>query len=122
MPHVLRRSKLLLALVGCLASMAFGLMVTNSAQANWGNYCNRTLGGYEPCRGPLVYVNQAYGWGDQHSVCVGIEPFDNWSWNCSSGPGSGVYSAKLNEAMNAWPAIKNHAAGTNTVHGIYLFP
>jgi hypothetical protein len=122
MSNAARRSKLLIALAACVASLSLGLLGPGAAKAEWGGFCTVTLGGYGVCKGPSVRLNQAYGWGDQHSVCVGIEPFPNWSFNCSSGPGAGVYSAKLTETMYAWPTIKNHAAGTNSVHGIYLFP
>lgn len=121
MSHVVRRSKLLIALAGCLASMAFGLLLTSTAQANWGNFCDAVnLAGYAECRGPVVHMNQAYAWGDQHSVCVGNVPLPS-SYRCSSGPGSGVYSSKV-EYSQWQPTIKNNAAGTNKVHGIYLFP
>lgn len=122
MPLAIRQPRILLALLGSLAALLIALGSADRAQAGWGNYCNPvTLGSYAECRGPLLRINQAYGWGDQHSVCVGLAPLSS-SYNCSSGPGAGVYSWNSGEAHYYNPAIQNHAAGNNTVHGIYLFP
>src|SRR5690349_19014353 len=117
-----RRSKLLIALAACVASLSLGLLGPGAAHAGTGTFCNPvTLGDHGECRGgSYVKLNQTYGWGDQHSVCVGVAVF-NWSFRCSSGPGAGVYSTKV-EYMPYIPAIRNNASGSNTVHGVYLYP
>lgn len=123
MSYVVRRSKLVIALVASLASLVLCMAGPGTASASWANYCNPvTLGGWQGCNGTVRTLNQTYGWGDQHSVCVGIAGLEFAVKRCSSGPGAGVYSGKTNEAIGATPHIENHAAGTNTVHGVSLAP
>jgi hypothetical protein len=120
MSQAIRQPRILLALLGTVAALCLGLLGPKSAQAEWANFCNpKALSGYGECVGTGQYLNQVYGWGDQHSVCVEAYP-NNSSRRCSSGPGAGVYTPALGKVA-AIPRILNNAAGTNTVHGIVLW-
>lgn len=120
MSHAIRQPRILLALLGTLATLCLGLLSAKPAEANWANFCNpQTLGAWQACHGTGQYLNQVYGWGDQHSVCVEAYPTSS-SRRCSSGPGAGVYTPALG-SVAAIPTIANNAAGTNTVHGIVLW-
>jgi hypothetical protein len=66
----------------------------------------------------VVLTYEDYGWGDNHSVCVKISPY-NWTLACSGGPGQGVYSGTIEENYG-YAYIENHAAGSNRVHGVYF--
>lgn len=121
MSHVLRQPRILLALLGTVAALSLALLGPKPVEANWANYCNPvTLGSNGECATSPHVMNQLYGWGDQHSVCVG------WQYNgavtrCSSGPGAGVYTPVF-ETFTWYPMIRNNSAGTNTVHGVVLWP
>jgi len=65
-------------------------------------------------------MNQVYGWGDQHSVCVGVQNFPSLR-RCSSGAGAGVYSPTF-ETFTWYPTIDNNAGSSNTVHGVSFAP
>jgi hypothetical protein len=110
-------------LVTAAALLVMSLAAAPSANAN-SPYCNNQLLGYGgACAGAARHFYQAYGWGDQHSVCVWYRT-EGWGSNgnaCSSGPGAGVYSARLPEINYAWePGINNNAPGENVVHGVAL--
>lgn len=121
MSHVIRQPRIFLALIGSLAVLCLGLIGTSPAKASWSNYCNPiTLAGNTGCSGSARYMHQVYGWGDQHSVCVGSMSMSS-TWRCSSGPGAGVYSTTFGP-LTWYPGIQNNAAGTNTVHGISFTP
>jgi hypothetical protein len=120
MSHAIRQPRILLALFGTVAALCLGLLGPKSAQAEWKNFCNpKTLSGYGECVGTGQYLNQVYGWGDQHSVCVEAYPASS-SRRCSSGPGAGVYTPVQGNSPGI-PRILNNAAGTNTVHGVVLW-
>jgi hypothetical protein len=107
-----------------IACLTILLVSPQAANAEASNYCsNQTLGNHGACWGAVRVVQQTYGWGDQHSVCVWTSygepggPFGGFG--CSSGPGVGVYSPRLWEPIgNMYPAIENNAAGNNLVHGV----
>jgi hypothetical protein len=120
MSDAIRQPRILLALFGTVAALCLGLLGPKPAEASWANFCNpATLGGYGECVGTTQYLNQVYGWGDQHSVCVEAYPY-NSSRRCSSGPGAGVYTPAMGNIV-AQPRILNNAAGTTTVHGVVLW-
>lgn len=120
MSYARRQSRLWLALLASLAALGLGALTSEAANAEWANFCNpKTLSGYQSCHGEARYLNQVYGWGDQHSVCVELYPTSS-SRRCSSGPGAGVYTPALGRVA-AIPTVANNAAGTNTVHGIALW-
>lgn len=122
MTHAIRQPRILLALIGSLAALWIGLGHAEKAQANWANFCNPvTVGGWEGCNGDPFFEDTVYGWGDQHSVCVGAPGLESSVKRCSSGPGAGVYSAKFGP-LTWYSHIENHAAGTNTLHGVVLGP
>lgn len=122
-----KRARLFAALLASAFALASGLLVhSSSASAAWSPYCgNQTLAGYGNCDGAGRVLYQTYGWGDQHSVCVGFRfyppPTQIFGAACSSGPGVGVYSAKVTSQF-LYPWIGNNAAGSNTVHGVALQP
>jgi hypothetical protein len=121
MSHAIRQPRILLALLGSVAALCIGLIGAKPASANWANFCNPvTLPGNGYCEGPAQVMNKLYGWGDQHSVCVGLRGSYMY-WRCSSGPGVGVYTPTF-EPFVWYPHIQNNAAGTNTVHGVVLSP
>jgi len=124
MSYEVRRSKLLIVLLVSIATMCISLTGPKAANAAWYNFCSPvTLGGWQGCNSSRAYyINQVYGWGDQHSVCVGMPGLEFAIKRCSSGPEEGVYSGKTNEALNSYAHIENHAAGSNTVHGVALGP
>ena len=101
----------------CLKPMPAGADATPYASIG---FCDGvTLGGYGGCNNPSpVLTYQAYGWGENHSVCVWLNPY-NPTRACSGGPNQGVYSGTI--ATNyAYPYIENNAAGDNRVHGVYF--
>lgn len=121
MPHAVQQPRVLLALLASVGALCLGLIGPKPAEANWAGFCNVTVGSWAGCTGGLFYEDTVYGWGDQHSVCVGAPGFEETVRRCSSGPGVGVYSAKFGP-LTWYPHIENHAAGTNTLHGIVLGP
>lgn len=103
------------------AVMLCGFLI-HSASANAGvfGFCNVNLPGYGACEtGTWVGAYQDYGWGENHSVCVWLRPF-NGGRHCSGGPNQGVYSDALPSDVAVIPRIENNAAGANLVHGVYL--
>lgn len=122
MSHAFRQPRILLALAGSVAALCLGLVGPKSAEASWSNFCNPiTVGGWQGCNGSARYMHQVYGWGDQHSVCVGAAGLEDTVRRCSSGPGAGVYTPIFGP-LTWYPHIDNHAAGTNTLHGITFTP
>lgn len=122
MAHVLRRHWALLAMLGSVAAICLGLVASESAKASWANYCNPVSlpERWSYCQGTPRALNQVYGWGDQHSVCVGVAGLSS-TWRCSAGPGAGVYSAQIGTGTFT-PGIQNNAAGANTGHGVSFAP
>jgi hypothetical protein len=111
-------------IVAAAALVVMALAATPSANAASSFYCNnQTLSNWGACAGAARHFYQAFGWGDNHSVCVWYRT-EGWGSNgnaCSSGPGLGVYSARLPEINYAWePGINDNAAGANLVHGVAL--
>jgi hypothetical protein len=122
MTHAIRQPRILLALLASVTAICLGLLGPKPAEANWANFCNPvTLAGYGNCTGAPFKMNQIYGWGDQHSVCVALHNSIPETKRCSSGPGAGVYTPLFN-VITWYPLIQNNAAGSNTVHGISLGP
>lgn len=114
-----RRSKLLLVLAVCLASLSLGLVGPGAASASTSSYCGGWLPGNGGCVGAARCLYQTYGWGDQYAACVGIE--SGWAYSCAPGAGTGVYSQQL--ASNRWsrPVIVNgNLKSSNFVHGVAL--
>lgn len=114
---VSRRPKVILALGAAVIAMCMGLVAASPPESQAFTttvYCEgRVLGGEQSCWGAERSMYAVFGWGDQHSVCVG------WSvvtGPCSGGPGQGVYDA-FGTTHYAAPRISNNAPGTNTVHG-----
>jgi len=119
MPVALRRMKLWLAAACAAAAMVAGAAALPSlAEASTSTYCGGTLGGYKECFGNSRMLYQAYGWGDQGPVRVGITFWTGWS--CSSGAGSGVYSQATQTNVAAQPGIRNNMGSVNNVHGVAL--
>lgn len=119
---LIRSPRILLALLATIVMMAFSLAAgSGKAEAAWQAFCNpAALPGNGHCVGSPFKMNQVYGWGDHHSVCVQLSNF-NTTRRCSSGPGAGVYTPVF-ETITWYPTISNNAAGANTVHGIALGP
>jgi hypothetical protein len=109
--------------IGTLSITAIGLLglVLGPAQATAGTFgfCeNQLLAGGQGCVGGQALMYQDYGWGDNHSVCVQLEP-ETASRRCSGGAEQGVYSGSLEE-WYWYPTIENNASGSNRVHGVYF--
>ena len=110
-------SGVLIALAICLAVL-FG--AAPDAKAGLSSYCgNQVLGGWQQCPGAQRTMYAAYGWGDEHSVCVGVSQLFNVT--CSGGAGEGTYNP-LGQTGYFTPIIRNHAAGNNRVHGVAYQP
>lgn len=127
-----RRPSSLLALGGVLVALllAVGLGSAVSAEASTSPYCNnQTLGSVGTpagwCTGASRNLYAVYGWGDNHSVCVGFsvspEATSMMKKMCSGGPGSGVYNP-WGSTFGLYPVIANNAAGSNLVHGVAYQP
>lgn len=112
----------LAALICLMCVLAVQLGNTSKADAAVYGFCeNVHLGGYGVCQeGVIRNTYQAFAWGDQHSVCVGLAPL-GWTQACSGGPEQGVYSGSA-EYTGYYPYVENHAAGANWVHGVYFTP
>jgi hypothetical protein len=83
-------------------------------------YCNNQVkGAFETCWGEARTLFRVYGYGDQHSVCVGTSAYTYSA--CSGGPGKGVY-APVGYTAWLYPWIQNNAAGSNRVHGVAFGP
>lgn len=108
-----------LMVLGCLLALSVGLITgPASAQASTSSYCGGTLGVGGYCLGAYRWLYQAYGWGDQGGVCVGV--FEATVRACTTAANTGVYSpATVN---NVWerPIIWNYFNGSNFVHGVAL--
>lgn len=127
MPSVAnRRPASLRILVGLSACLAVLLLAASSARASTSPYCNNeTLAGYALCTGEPRWLNQLYGWGDQHAICLwvaGAPGAVGAKAGCSGGPGEGVYSPQWPEYIHVYPQITNSAAGANRVHGVAFQP
>lgn len=117
-----RKYSVLTLVVAFLCVLAIQLAHTQGANAAVYGYCeNVHLGGGGTCQEGIVRnTYQAYAWGDQHSVCVGLAPL-SWTQACSGGPGQGVYSG-IAEYTGYYPYVANNAAGDNWVHGVFFTP
>ena len=126
-----RKIRQSLILLGSMLALTLGLILgPASAQASidsmsgpasvqsTSEYCGGWQGPYTGCNGAARSQYQVYGWGDQGTVCVGIVSVTGLS--CSSGAGSGVYSAAYFENVYSTPYIENRSGGNNFVHGISL--
>ncbi len=116
-----RRARLALVLLGSLCALFLGLISGPApAQAAVSNYCTGWLGGNQGCVGASRWMYQSYGWGDQHSVCVAVHP--GYPLACSSGAGSGVYSARYQPWHFSPTIVNGHLYSANFVHGVALQP
>lgn len=112
----------LVAASAAVAALLCVLLIHSApAKAEVFGFCgNVQLPGNGSCEaGSWVSTHQDYGWGDNHSVCVWLRPF-NGGERCSGGPNQGVYSEQLSEDVVLRPVIVNNAAGANYVHGVYF--
>lgn len=116
-----QRLHLLIGVSGVAVALFVGLFL-HAAPANAGTFgfCgNVQLPGGGFCQtGNFVSTYQAFGWGDQHSVCVSLRPLA-FTQACSGGPTQGVYSGQISQQF-VQPVITNNAAGANFVHGVYF--
>jgi hypothetical protein len=118
MPVALNRMKFWLAAIGAVVALGVAASQPATAAASTSEYCGGWKSSWQECGGARRPLYQTYGWGDQGSVCVAVAEWTGLP--CSSGAGSGVYSAKLNSNVNAIPWIKNNSSGNSFVHGIAL--
>lgn len=118
MTVALGRMKFWLAALVSLVALATAVAVPAAADASTSTYCAGWKSPWQECGGARRPMYQAYGWGDQASVCVAVAEWTGLP--CSSGAGSGVYSAQLGSNVNAIPWIKNNSSGNNYVHGVAL--
>jgi hypothetical protein len=112
----------LVALMGVMLAMSLALLAgaAPQARATLSNYCgNQTLSNYNTCYGAPRTMYAVFGWGDQHSVCVGASP--GAPVRCSGGPGEGVYDP-FGYTAYLTPFISDNAAGSNVVHGVAYQP
>jgi hypothetical protein len=118
--QIRRQIVLLAAIAATLVSVAaLEASEPTTADAAVVGFCNAGVGGYEGCLGNVSFLYQTYGWGDQHSVCVAVQNYNNGTTRCSGGAGQGVYSGTVEQ--NYWyPVMKNNAPGSNQLHGVYL--
>jgi hypothetical protein len=118
------RPKAIIALGGVVLAVCLMFLLGSppGVKANT-YYCNnQTLGSYGRCDGAPRWLYATYGWGDQHSVCVLATTYPGGGayggYTCSGGPGQGTLTYVTDgTAFYLYPAIANHAAGSNTVHG-----
>jgi hypothetical protein len=122
--RLLRQSTAVLAAGACMLTCLLGYQLSRpgEAQAGTHGFCENVVlparNGY--CLGGPVNMYQAYGWGENASVCVTAEPYSSTT-RCSGGPNQGVYSGTIPpESQTAVPWIRNNAGVANRVHGIYL--
>jgi len=102
----------LAVLAGLFATLCVSLaLFAPSASAS--EYCGGWLGAYGQCYGNARSLNGVSGYGEQHSVCVGIEAIGRV---CSGGPGQ-IATYNFGSTVYYRPRIENNAAGNNLVHG-----
>jgi len=118
MTVALGRMKFWLAALVSLVALTTAVAVPTVADASTSTYCGGWKSPWQECGGNYRSMYQAYGWGDQGSVCVGVGGWTGVS--CSSGAGAGVYSGRLNSNVTAYPWIQNYSGGNNFVHGVAL--
>jgi hypothetical protein len=88
----------------------------SGAGASVSPYCGgQTMGAGATCAGAARNLNGVYGWGDQHSACVGTAETGG-ATSCSGGPGAGVLQSYGSFAVRT-PLIKNNGGSANTLHG-----
>ncbi len=109
--HLSLRSLALIVSVAAMLVVSYALLAPSSASAS--PYCGGWLGGFGQCWGAERNLTGVSGYGDHHSVCVGIGAI---SGRCSGGPGQlAIYN--WGSVIHAQPRIENNAAGNNFVHG-----
>lgn len=118
-----RPRAVLVATTLCLFAVVVVLALAQASTARAGSvgFCEGVTlpGAGSQCNNPsAVLTYQAYGWGENHSVCVWLNPY-NGTRACSGGPNQGVYSGTITPNY-AYPYIENNAAGANRVHGVYF--
>jgi hypothetical protein len=119
MHDVLKKGRLVGALLGTMALLALGLILGPvSAQASTSPYCGGVLAPSQWCHGAARWLYQNYGWADNAGVCVALSPRSELY--CVGSANTGVYSA--NAGSNIWvePVIVNPAGYNNYVHGVSL--
>jgi hypothetical protein len=107
----------LLILAGVLATIATSFMFAQTQTADASPFCGgQVRSNYGTCYGAArtVYAGGGVsGYGDQHSVCLGISILGG---GCSSGPGH-VHVMWLSYTINGSPWIQVNAPGASTLWG-----
>ena len=118
----LRATGAALVAAGAVVLMYFALLGSPSgATASTEPYCgNQTMGAGATCAGLARNLEAVYGWGDQHSACVGTAETGG-ATVCSGGPGAGAYNPFGSFAVRT-PLIRNNGGSANTLHGVAYTP
>ena len=116
MPHRVSHhlSPRLAALAGVLATLCVSLTLFAPSASASSKYCGGLrLNGHEICFGVARNLEEVRGYGEEHSVCVGIGAKGG---HCSGGPHQ---IATLNEGKVVFqkPWIEDNAAGSTVVFG-----
>jgi|GEM_PF-5936465 hypothetical protein len=113
--HISRRLTPRLALLaGVIAMLSVALMLIASSASASSKYCGgQRLSGGEYCFGVARDVEEVKGYGEEHSVCVGIGAE---SGHCSGGPHQ-IATFDKGTVVDEEPWIQDNAAGSTVVYG-----
>jgi len=102
-------------LVGAFGALAVILLLAlSSPAAKASPFCGgQTVSTNNPCFGASRALNGANGYGDSHSVCVGVS---TTSGPCSSGPGQ-IATITFGSTITGTPWLAINVSGSTIVHG-----
>jgi hypothetical protein len=102
------------ALAGVLAILYVSLTLLAPSASASSKYCGgQRLNGHEYCFGVARNLEEVKGYGEEHSVCVGIGAA---SGHCSGGPHQ-IATFNEGKVVHEEPWIQDNASGSTVVYG-----
>jgi hypothetical protein len=104
----------LAALVGVIATLCLWLTLFAPWASASSKYCGgQRLNGHETCFGVARNLEEVRGYGEEHSVCVGIGAK---AGHCSGGPHQ-IATFDEGKVVFQKPSIEDNASGSTVVYG-----
>jgi hypothetical protein len=131
-----RRQRATLVLGAVLLAACMTLLIGSTTQARADTpqgFCGQVhLGPSGSCWGAKRWLDRAYGWGDEHGVCVGLAQYEGGPpvsgfTVCTPYQDTGVYTPYTTwegqpTFFNWSPWIHNNSPYNNWVHGVAFIP